>query len=142
MSFTGVDLACEVVPDYEVEVDVDVDVEGEGERDVQCLGARGLLSPSTTSGSGELSGEEDIEAVVIREAAMGSRAITSAAIKSSWGSPRARPLVHAITAITFLYLLRVGEASNLRTANVTIHPTKCTSINLSQRKTDPYGGMI
>jgi hypothetical protein len=60
MSFAGLNLACEEAHDYEIEVDV------EGERDVQSPDAWGLLSSSPASGSGELPGEEEIEAAVIR----------------------------------------------------------------------------
>jgi hypothetical protein len=99
---------------------------------------------------------------------MSSRAITSAVIKDlfdfnnqpqyrtieaykaiphqdrvtgNWGGPRARLLVHAVVAIAFSCLLRIDEALNLRAVDVTILCTECISINLSQRKTNPYGGM-
>jgi hypothetical protein len=101
------------------------------------------------------------------EAAMSSRAITSTVIKdlydfnnqpqyrtiegykptprkdksiANWGGPRARLLVHAVVTLAFCCLLRIDEVLTLQAQDVTILLTECLSINLSDRKTDPYGG--
>jgi hypothetical protein len=59
-----------------------------------------------------------------------------------WGGPRARLLVHAVVTIAFSCLLRIDEALNLKATDITILNDQCMSINLSQRKTDPYGGKL
>src|SRR5262245_11681985 len=62
-------------------------------------------------------------------------------VTGTWGGPRARLLVHAVVTIAFSCLLRIDETLNLRAKDVTILRTECISINLPQRKTNPYGGM-
>jgi hypothetical protein len=59
-----------------------------------------------------------------------------------WGGLRARLLVHAVVTMAFSCLLRIDEALTLKTTDITILQTECLSINLSQRKTNPYGGRL
>jgi integrase len=57
----------------------------------------------------------------------------------SWGSPRHRLLVHAVTTLAFTCLLRLDEALNLRFEDIEFHDDHAV-VTLASRKTHQLGG--
>lgn len=112
---------------------------------------------------------EDILQHALGERAMSSRAITSDMIKDiyaikslpsnrilrpvqqtsykdrrldDWGGPRARALVHLVTVLAFICLLRSDEALSLKMEDIELISPECIRVNLTSRKTSPFGRLL
>jgi integrase len=59
----------------------------------------------------------------------------------SWGSPRHRLLVHAVTTLAFICMLRLDEVLNLRFEDIKFYDDRAV-ITLASRKTHPLGGLF
>ena len=61
--------------------------------------------------------------------------------KELWGSPRHRLLVHAVTTLAFMCLLRLDEVLNLRFEDIELRDDSAI-VTLSSRKTQQFGGLL
>jgi integrase len=61
--------------------------------------------------------------------------------KELWGSPRHRLLVHAVTTLAFMCLLRLDEVLNLRFEDIELRDDSVI-VTLSSRKTQQFGGLF
>ncbi|KAF8706311.1 hypothetical protein AX14_013801 [Amanita brunnescens Koide BX004] len=66
----------------------------------------------------------------------------STSSEKEWGRERARRLVHAVIALSFVCLLRIDETLSLRVEDIELQSSesKCISITLQKRKTEQFGG--
>jgi hypothetical protein len=60
--------------------------------------------------------------------------------KGEWGGPIHRLLVHAVSSLSFLLLLRLQEVLAIKVEDITLRDNKIIVVNVPYRKSQQLGG--